>query len=116
MEQKIDRSRRSTSPAAALKGRPKPTARRAPSGERVRAKILFATQQVLSTKGHAALTTRAVAAAAGIAPGHLGYHYRTKRELFRALIATLVKHYEEELEALFVAMIVSHEVVYESWI
>lgn len=53
-------------------------------------KILRAAERVLATSGYAAFTIRAVAKVAGITPGNLAYHYKTKRELLRAVISSMI--------------------------
>jgi AcrR family transcriptional regulator len=56
---------------------------------------------LLASKGYAAFTTRAVATAAGIKPGNLAYHYRTKRDLLRAVITAMVADYAQQIEQFF---------------
>jgi AcrR family transcriptional regulator len=63
--------------------------------------ILWAAERVLATKGYAAFTTRAVAAAAGIKPGNLAYHYKTKNELVRAVIPSMIAGYNRQIDAFF---------------
>jgi AcrR family transcriptional regulator len=60
--------------------------------------ILWAAERVLATKGYAAFTVRAVAAAAGITPGNLAYHYKTKRELIRAVITSMIAEYSKKID------------------
>jgi AcrR family transcriptional regulator len=85
------------------KSRPpwRPTPGSAESSERTRVNILWAAQRVLATDGYAQFTTRAVAAAAGIKPGNLAYHYKTKRELLRAVISAMIAEYARQIEDLF---------------
>jgi AcrR family transcriptional regulator len=52
-------------------------------------RILECAHAVLVKYGYAGFTTRRVAHAAAIAPGNLSYHFPTKRDLVRALIARL---------------------------
>ena len=61
--------------------------------------ILLAARGVLIKHGHAGITTRRVAEAAAISPGNLSYHFPTKRDLVRALIAKLVVDYATAFEA-----------------
>ena len=62
-------------------------------------RILDSAEDVLRLHGYAGFTTRRVAAAAGIAPGNLSYHYPTKLELLRAVIERLVTRYSERMQA-----------------
>ncbi|MDE2488286.1 MAG: TetR/AcrR family transcriptional regulator [Alphaproteobacteria bacterium] len=62
-------------------------------------RILDSADAVLRQHGYAGFTTRRVAAAAGIAPGNLSYHYPTKLELLRAVIERLVTRYSARLHA-----------------
>ncbi|QBC44599.1 TetR/AcrR family transcriptional regulator [Iodobacter fluviatilis] len=63
--------------------------------------ILECAQQVLVTCGNAKFTTRRVAEAAGISPGNLTYHFPSKNELIKALVAKILEkyliHFEESL-------------------
>ena len=56
---------------------------------------------MLATNGYAAFTTRAVAAAAGITPGNLAYHYKTKNDLLRAVITSMIAGYNRQIDAFF---------------
>jgi AcrR family transcriptional regulator len=60
--------------------------------------ILWAAERVLATAGYAAFTVRTVAAAAGITPGNLAYHYKTKRELIRAVITSMIAEYSKKID------------------
>jgi AcrR family transcriptional regulator len=62
-------------------------------------RILDSAEDVLRLHGYAGFTTRRVAAAAGIAPGNLSYHYPSKLELLRAVIERLVTRYAERMQA-----------------
>jgi AcrR family transcriptional regulator len=53
-------------------------------------RILDGARRVLVEFGYSGFTTRRVAEAASIAPGNLSYHFPSKRELVRALIARLM--------------------------
>ena len=79
----------------------RPTPGSAESSERTRVNILRAAERVLATNGYAAFTTRAVAAAAGIKRGNLAYHYKTKNELLRAVITSMLAGYNRQIDALF---------------
>jgi AcrR family transcriptional regulator len=79
----------------------RPTPGSTESSERTRVNILWAAERVLATKGYAAFTTRAVAAEAGIKPGNLAYHYKTKNELLRAVITSMLAGYNRQIDAFF---------------
>ena len=55
-------------------------------GTRTRAAILDAAEQVMSESGHAAVTSRSVAAHVGINPGLIHYYFPTIDDLFVALL------------------------------
>jgi AcrR family transcriptional regulator len=76
----------------------RPTPGSPDSSDRTRVEILWAAERVLATKGYAAFTVRAVAAAAGITPGNLAYHYKTKRELIRAVITSMIAEYSKKID------------------
>jgi AcrR family transcriptional regulator len=76
----------------------RPTSGSVESGDRTRIKILWAAERVLATAGYAAFTVRAVATAAGITPGNLAYHYKTKRELIRAVITSMIAEYAKKID------------------
>ena len=79
----------------------RPTPGSPESSDRTRINILSAAQRVLASDGYAAFTTRAVAAAAGIKPGNLAYHYKTKRDLLRAVITALTDDYARQIDDFF---------------
>ena len=79
--------------------RPAPRQRRRRDGPPALDRILEGARQVLLTHGYAGFTTRRVATAARMRPGNLSYHFPSKRELLRALIATLVDDYSKRLAA-----------------
>jgi AcrR family transcriptional regulator len=62
-------------------------------------RIIECARQILLQHGHAAFTTRRVAEAAGMTHGNLNYHFSSKRDLLRALIAHLLKSYSQRFEA-----------------
>ena len=68
----------------------RPTSGSPESSDRTRLEIIWAAEHVLATSGYAAFTIRAVAAVVGITPGNLAYHYKTKRELLRAVISKMI--------------------------
>ena len=55
-------------------------------GERTRAKLIEATTDVVGQVGYARATTRAIAAAAGVAEGTIYRHFPDKRQLFFAAV------------------------------
>jgi AcrR family transcriptional regulator len=55
-------------------------------GRRRSEEILDATAALLAQSGYAQLSTRKIAARAGIRPGNLQYYYRTKQDVVRALL------------------------------
>ncbi len=90
--------------AALKRARPakKKTAARTPKAvepSATAARIIECARQVLLQHGHAAFTTRRVAEAAGMTHGHLNYHFPSKRDLLRALIAHLLKFFSQRFEA-----------------
>lgn len=62
----------------------------------VREKILEAAQQVLTQEGYHGFTTRRVAEVCGMSNGNLTYHFPRKSELLEALVARVVRGYQEE--------------------
>jgi AcrR family transcriptional regulator len=62
-------------------------------------RILDGARDVLVRHGHAGFTTRRVAEAAKMRPGNLAYHFPSKRELLRALIARILDQYSEAVDA-----------------
>ncbi len=59
--------------------------------------ILDAATHVLIDEGYARLSTRKIAARAGVRPGHLQYYYPTKQDVVRGLL----ERYLERAEAVF---------------
>ena len=53
--------------------------------------IVESAQDVLIEKGYAGFTTRAVAETAKISQGNLGYHFKTKQDLLRAVVEDQVE-------------------------
>lgn len=72
---------------------------RGPESSATVERIIESARLVLLKDGHAAFTTRRVAEAAGMTHGNLNYHFPSKRELLRALIARLLKSYSQRFEA-----------------
>lgn len=71
------------------------TGKTAKAGETVR-KIIMAARQVFIEVGHAGLTQRDVADAAGIAVGNLTYHFPTKRALLDAMLLEVLADYLDD--------------------
>jgi AcrR family transcriptional regulator len=71
---------------------PAATGRRAPMAKsgRTRARILDAALGLFNERGTAAVSTNHIAAAAGLSPGNLYYHFAGKQEIIRALYARYV--------------------------
>lgn len=72
------------------------------SGANTRERVLRVARELLITEGHANFSIRRVAEAAGITAGNLTYHFPSKRELVRALIAMLVSEYGKVKNGLYV--------------
>jgi AcrR family transcriptional regulator len=62
--------------------------------------ILRAAIEIIATKGYGALTMRALARASGMKLGALQYHFRTRKDMLRALAAYLSDAYRRSYEAL----------------
>ena len=60
-----------------------------------RARILDAALALFNSRGTAAVSTNRVAAAAGLSPGNLYYHYADKQEIIRALHERYAAAHEE---------------------
>ncbi|NOX81803.1 MAG: TetR/AcrR family transcriptional regulator [Alphaproteobacteria bacterium] len=71
------------------------TGKTAKAGETIR-KIIAAARQVFIEVGHAGLTQRDVAEAAGIAVGNLTYHFPTKRALLDAMLQEVLADYLDD--------------------
>ena len=71
---------------------PAATGRRAPMAKsgRTRARILDAALALFNERGTAAVSTNHIAAAAGLSPGNLYYHFAGKQEIIRALYARYI--------------------------
>ncbi|TMR89279.1 TetR/AcrR family transcriptional regulator [Nonomuraea basaltis] len=64
-----------------------------------RARILDAAQEQFNELGTAAVSTNHIAAAAGLSPGNLYYHFADKKEIIRALFARYAAAHEDRLRA-----------------
>jgi AcrR family transcriptional regulator len=67
----------------------------AKAGETIR-KVIVAAREVFIKVGHAGLTQREVADAAGIAVGNLTYHFPTKRALLDAMLLEVLADYLDD--------------------
>ena len=63
-------------------------------------RIVDSARRVLIEYGYAGFTTRRVASAAAISVGNLAYHFPSKRELLRAVVAKLVAEYSSQFQAI----------------
>ncbi|RJF89742.1 TetR/AcrR family transcriptional regulator [Oleomonas cavernae] len=63
-----------------------PPQSRAEKSAALRARIIDAAKEEFAAKGYDGASVRAIAAAAGIEQGHLGYHFKTKRALWEATV------------------------------
>src|SRR5262249_21912905 len=90
--------RRKTKPKGPAKG---PGAGRAAERARAatRARLRASGQKLLAERGLHAVTTHAIASAAGVAAGTFYLHFRDKEELFRELVFEAVVELEQRLEA-----------------
>ncbi|MBV1776506.1 TetR family transcriptional regulator [Burkholderiaceae bacterium DAT-1] len=57
-----------------------------------RAEIVRALQTVMATQGYEKATIQAIAKEAGLAPGLLHYHFKSKREMLVCLVSTLADY------------------------
>jgi AcrR family transcriptional regulator len=57
--------------------------------DRTKSRILETATRLFNEKGTKAVTTNHIAAAMGISPGNLYYHYRNKEEIIRAIFAQM---------------------------
>jgi TetR/AcrR family transcriptional repressor of bet genes len=60
-----------------------------------RTQIVQALQTVMAKAGYEKATIQAIAAAAGLAPGLLHYHFKSKQEILVVLVATLAGHAQQ---------------------
>lgn len=81
-------------------GKPSPAAPRGPraTSQRTRNRILEAALRLFNERGTAAVSTNHIAAATGISPGNLYYHFGDKQEIIRALHAQYAAAHERRWE------------------
>ena len=84
------RKQESTTPKRASKGSLQATPER----------ILDCARDVLIRQGYAKFTSRSVAAAVGISPGNLAYHFPSKQKLLQGVVNRMVADYSGQFEAL----------------
>ncbi len=83
---------------------PTPSPRRRPSKNRERVDVILdAATAILVEEGYAALSTRKIAARAGMLPGNLHYYYSTKHEVVRALLDRYLERATARIESRIVA-------------
>lgn len=68
-----------------------------------RARVLDATLELIGEQGVGGVTSRAVAARAGVSPGSLSYHFPSRTELLREALMRFVGREAERLEGLAVS-------------
>ncbi len=68
---------------------------RAEKSAALRARIIDAAKEEFAAKGYDGASVRAIAAAAGIEQGHLGYHFKTKRALWEATVDVVFADFPE---------------------
>ncbi|QDQ27913.1 TetR/AcrR family transcriptional regulator [Chitinimonas arctica] len=71
---------------------------RKPNTEARRAEIVQALQSVMATQGYEKATIQAIAKAAGLAPGLLHYHFKSKQEILVSLVTTLADFGQRRFE------------------
>jgi len=70
---------------------------RAERSAALRARIIDAAKPEFAAKGYDGASVRAIAAAAGIEQGHLGYHFKTKRALWEATVDVVFADFPETI-------------------
>lgn len=73
---------------------------RPPNTDARRAQIVAALLPVIAKSGYEKATIQAIAAQAGLAPGLIHYHFKTKRDILVTLIETLARAAAARFEAL----------------
>jgi AcrR family transcriptional regulator len=74
------------------------TRQRRKRSELTRKRILQAARRLFNDRGTAAVTTNHIAAATGISPGNLYYHFRDKHDIIRALYLEYAAAHEDRWE------------------
>lgn len=69
--------------------------RRGTTSERTKDRILDAARGLFNERGTSAVSTNHIAAAAGISPGNLYYHFRDRQEIIRALFNRYARAHEQ---------------------
>lgn len=64
--------------------------------------ILRAALRILLDEGYRAFTLRRIAAESGMSQGHLSYYFKSKQDLFQALIEAMAAGYGDAVEATLV--------------
>jgi len=71
-----------------------------PNTQARRAEIVRALQTVMARQGYEKATIQAIAAEAGLAPGLLHYHFKSKQEILVSLVATLAAYGQQRFATL----------------
>src|SRR5438067_6934638 len=71
-----------------------------PNSQARRAEIVRAMQTVMARQGYEKATIQAIAADAGLAPGLLHYHFKSKQEILVSLVTTLAAYGQQRYAAL----------------
>lgn len=69
-----------------------------PNTQERRREIALALRQVMAKKGYDGASIQDIAAAAGLAPGLVHYHYKNKQQILLALLDHLAEHQSERLK------------------
>jgi len=73
---------------------------RASNSEARRSEIVQALQAVMARQGYEKATIQAIAAEAGLAPGLLHYHFKSKQEILVSLVSTLAGYAQQRFAQL----------------
>ena len=80
--------------------------------QRTRARILAESLALFNQRGEAAVTTAAIAEAAGVSPGNLYYHFRNKD----AILEELFRAFEERIDVPPAAAVQGPEAIEDLWL